>query len=611
MALAVTVSAQTLNVTSTAPSRFAVGVSPASVVTIAFSTTVAPATVNASSFRVFGRWSGSVAGALTIAPAGNAVTFAPARPYFSGEMVTVSLSSAVQSTGGGSLVGGFSYSFHAGAAQGSGTFQQVQVVDFRSPGEGLIRTYGFYAGDIDRDGSPDMSAANEVSYDVRVKRNDGCGNFGAHTLIPMPTGEEPSPNEGADFNGDGWIDLVTGNQNGQSISIFLNNGAGNYLPPVQYPVNGQVHGIAVLDAEGDGDMDVVAPNFSNLALLRNNGNGTFAPATYFSSGGIAPWCVAAADANNDGRTDLFSGNFVSNTVTVLLNNGAGSFTLSGTRPTGSSPWSMRATDLNGNGNCDVLVANNGSSTIGVLLGNGTGGLAAMTGYSVGSNPVWAEVGDVDGDGDLDISSASFSAANATIWRNINGTGAFTSSFSIPTQLSGSSLVIVDYDRDGDTDLIATDELSDRAFIYRQTGPAPSGVQPPSCDAALRINSHAARGGFGASAPTTIPGGTTVFVNVSGAASVPYLLAAGVAQAPGTPTAVGLLNLALVPFPIFLIDGLSGNPAGFTNAHGESLLAFPIPPGTYGGTTLTLQALVGLSAPAGATALSNPETVIFP
>jgi FG-GAP-like repeat len=44
----------------------------------------------------------------------------------------------------------------------------------------------------------------------------------------------------------------------------------------------------------------------------------------YGSGG-SPWSIAIGDVNGDGKLDLASGNYSSNTVSVFLGNGDGTF----------------------------------------------------------------------------------------------------------------------------------------------------------------------------------------------------------------------------------------------------------------------------------------------
>lgn len=587
-----------LAVTAITPANNARGISPAAAVTVTFNAPVDPLTVTAQNFRLAGRWSGPVPGTLAIGPGGTSVTFTPSRPLFATEIATFWVTRFVTSTSAAPLAGGFMAMWWVDAAPSSGNFVLADIVNYRMPGEGLVRTYGFFAGDVDRDGSPDMSATNEVSFDVRLFKNNGCGAFGPMTVTALPPGEEPSPNEGGDFNGDGWIDLATGNQNGQSVAVFLNNGAGNYLPPVVIPVGGSVHGMAVLDADADGDLDIVATNQSNLALLRNNGNGTFQAPTFFN-GGNGEWAVQVADANGDGKVDIFCGNSSGVSVSVLLGNGAGTFTLSASQPCGGFPWQMALGDLDGDGKIDCVIAEASNGRASVMRGNGLGGLLPPVFYPVGSNPVSVDIGDIEGDDDLDIVIASFSNANATVLRN-SGAGLFGSPSILASTLAGSCAVIVDYDRDGDTDVIIVDELDDKGFVYRQVGPNPPNVQPPSCDAALRVDNFANRGGYGTAPAHFLAGGSTAFLGISGGPLQFYGLFSGSPQTFGLPSPFGLVNLDLGQPLVSLVSG-------FCDGFGEAQIPLPVPFGLPTGSTLTLQCI--MSAPAGLV-LTNPEQLVF-
>jgi hypothetical protein len=337
------------------PASHARGVPASAPVTLTFNAPVDPATVTAQTFRVMGRWSGPVPGQFTIGGGGTTVTFTPSRPLFATEIASLWVSRFLTSATGAPLAGGCYTTWWVDSAASSGTHVLADVVDYRRPGEGLVRTYGFFAGDVDGDGSPDMSATNEVSFDVRVLKNDGCGRFGPIVVTPMPPGEEPSPNEGGDFDGDGRIDLATGNQNGQSVAVFLNDGNGGYLPPVVVPVGGPVHGIAVLDFDADGDLDLAATNRNDVALVRNLGNGTFQAPTFVSGGGNGEWSIQAGDANGDRRADLFVGHAFSANVSILLGDGNGGFTAGPLVACGGFPWQMALGDVDGDGRTDLVL----------------------------------------------------------------------------------------------------------------------------------------------------------------------------------------------------------------------------------------------------------------
>lgn len=591
------------DVASVVPANEARNATAAANVVLTFNANVNPATVTATSVKVAGRWSGPVPGTLSVS--GAVVTFTPSRPYFIGERVIVLVSSAVQSMTAQPVTGGFASAFWVKPKPATGAYVLDATYPYRLPGEGSIRTYGFFAGDIDRDGTPDMTATNEVANDIRTLKNDGFGNYGPTMVIyPMSSGAEPSPNEGADMNGDGYLDLVTGNQGASTISVFINDTMGGYLAPVDYPNSGSTYGVALLDVEGDGDMDVAASNFTNVRIFKNNGAGVL---SFFAAynGGSGEWQVTAADANNDGWTDLMTANNSSNNVSVLLNNGAGVFTMSATRSTGGfGPWAIGAADIDGDGNVDLVATNNGSGTAALVRGNGSGGLLTATTYAVGSAPVSVDFGDFDGDGDLDLAVANFGSSNATIYTNTNGT--FGGAFSLPASQAASCCVIIDHDRDGDLDIVVTDELADEGRVYRRTEPAAPGVQAASAGSQLRWNQIGGHPGFAGEGAAPLKIGENAFLGVSGANGLPFILALGFAADPGAATAFGTLNLIQDPTLVIVADGFSGNPAAILDANGEAQFSTLITPIFPVGLTITLQAAAfdGL-----AVVLSNPVTGI--
>ena len=63
---------------------------------------------------------------------------------------------------------------------------------------------------------------------------------------------------------------------------------------------------------------------------------------------------------------------------------------------------MAVGDVNGDGKPDLVVANDGSNTVSVLLGNGNGTFQAQQTFATGTEPNSVAVGDLTGDGKPDI-----------------------------------------------------------------------------------------------------------------------------------------------------------------------------------------------------------------
>ncbi len=453
------------------------GVAETAKVKIKFSEKLDPATVTATHFVVFGRISGRVAGTLALNAAGTTVTFEPSRPYFPSEFVSVSIDHDVKSLSNHALTRGFFSTFAVRGGEGSKDFLLDQVIDFREPNEGATRLYGFNAIDIDSDGDPDMCGTNEVSHDVRVRHNDGTGQFDSNTIVGLPGAEEPSPNDAGDLDGDGHPDLVTGNQAGNSIAYFENDGAGSFGAPVVYPVGGECHGIALVDSDVDGDLDVVATNLTEIRLFVNDGTGVLSHVDSFD-GGEGEWQCAIGDADNDGRADCFVANFGSQDVGLLLADGPNSFAPAVNRDIGGTGWAIAVGDLDDDGNCDALCPRNSSGKAALVRGNGKGGLKKALFFDIGNKAVSADLADLDGDGDLDFTVANFGSANANLYWN-EGKGHFVSGGTLDAEQSGSCDVLVDYDLDGDCDICVVDEITDRVYLYKQTGAPAMLLTPPA------------------------------------------------------------------------------------------------------------------------------------
>jgi hypothetical protein len=74
---------------------------------------------------------------------------------------------------------------------------------------------------------------------------------------------------------------------------------------------------------GDGKLDLVTGNYGsdNVSLLFGNGDGTFQSARNFSAGsGSGPNGIAVGDFNGDGRPDIAVADQNSGTASVLLSN---------------------------------------------------------------------------------------------------------------------------------------------------------------------------------------------------------------------------------------------------------------------------------------------------
>jgi hypothetical protein len=202
------------------------------------------------------------------------------------------------------------------------------------------------AGDLNGDGKLDAVVCGEskIAGDsvVTVMLGDGAGGF---TNSTFSVGDLPSSCKIADMNNDGIPDVVVGgalpaNTTGNYVSVYLGNGRGVFALAQTLQLGpGNLKGdIAVGDFDEDGNMDVAFPvtghqiqhdHSTDLDIFFGDGHGHLSTGPVLTVG-QEPHTVIAVDVNHDGHLDLADTNRTDGTVTVLLGDGHGNFTVSST-----------------------------------------------------------------------------------------------------------------------------------------------------------------------------------------------------------------------------------------------------------------------------------------
>ena len=320
-----------------------------------------------------------------------------------------------------------------------------------------------------------------------------------------------------DFDNDGWMDIYLVNSGKANFfnpptplqnALYRNNRDGTFTDVTAkagLAGGGYGMGVAVGDYNGDGFPDLYITQCGQNILYRNNGDGTFTDVTAQAGVMAGGWSSSAVwfDYDNDGRLDLFVCQFaefdllhgcakdsagarhycipkIFNPMPSWLfhNNGDGTFTdvskSAGIAQHLGKAWGAVAADVNNDGWMDLFVSND--TVPNFLYFNRGGkfqenGLAAEVAYSSNGRArsgMGVDSADFNQDGWMDLFVANIDEEFFSLYQN-NGDETFDD-VSIPAGIgmstkwmSGWGLKFLDYDNDGNLDLIAASGFPDDLF----------------------------------------------------------------------------------------------------------------------------------------------------
>jgi uncharacterized protein (TIGR03437 family) len=211
-------------------------------------------------------------------------------------------------------------------------------------------------GDFNGDRIPDLVIEAKMSLIVLLGNGEGAFQHGARISA------SGSGTRVAEFNRDGFSD-VAANLPQSRLGVWLNRGDGTFRPPVETSDAGV--GV-VADFNRDGIPDIA----TGTEVLLGKGDGTFQAIRYIPSRRGFPIPFAAGDLDGDGQIDLMGWLYNEAEPTYLsISRGRGDGTLSlpvdlvvGWQATGQA-----AADMDGDGRPDVVTSNFRSNTVTLLM----------------------------------------------------------------------------------------------------------------------------------------------------------------------------------------------------------------------------------------------------
>jgi hypothetical protein len=334
-----------------------------------------------------------------------------------------------------------------------------------------------------------------------------------------------------DFDNDGWMDIYLVNSGkcdfftpNQPLrnALYKNNRDGTFTDVTEkagVSGGGYGQGVAVGDYDGDGFPDLYVTQYGRSILYHNNGDGTFTDVTEKAGVAVPGWASSAVwfDYDNDGRLDLFVGRFADFSKELnkpcgihddgrrhycipkvytgmpswlFHNNGDGTFTdvskESGIASHLGKVWGVVAADINNDGWMDLWVSNDTVPNF-LFVNRGKGkfdeiGETAGVAYSDSGrvrSGMGVDAAGFQNNGWADLFVTNLNHEFYAFYQNRHDETfddiAAQSGIATATKLmSGWGLKFVDYDNDGDLDLIIAngdpDDLIEKVYdnvTYRE------------------------------------------------------------------------------------------------------------------------------------------------
>ena len=281
-----------------------------------------------------------------------------------------------------------------------------------------------------------------------------CANLGFSTAQVYPGGLQPRAIAVGDLDGDGVLDVVGTDANGNATFVYYGNGDGTFTPGPAAEVGTAPYSIAIGDLDGDGKADVVVGNYTDNAISIDLSTGRSFQHQVTYTTATSPQSIAIGDVDGDGLPDLVISAIGSNAIDIFHNKGGGQFSSLATLPTNTGPYQTAIGDIDGDGRPDLVAADT-SGFASVLRGHADGTFDAHVDLGAGSQPWSVALGDVDGDGRPDAAIAdNYGQSTISV---LHGAYPSWQRTVVPVGFQVWWVEIVDMDGDGKRDVVVTEK----------------------------------------------------------------------------------------------------------------------------------------------------------
>lgn len=264
-------------------------------INIVFGDQIDPSTITTATVKIIGSFTGYRSFSNSYSSGTKTLTLQPTTPFNFGEKVQVTLTTGVKDLALNPIVS-YTYSFMVEFVGGLGVFTQSSSAPAGNTPEGIGTI------DLDGDGDLDFAVASYYSSSVFIYANDGNGVLSQKAVYTIGALPQAVPMACGDFDGDGDNDLIVPCRNSGYLAYLKNNGNWSFSI-TNITVGGNPVGVTAGDLDNDGDLDLVAPNQGDVKILLNNGAGVFSISSTLSPGGN-PHSPMLGDLDGDGDLDL-------------------------------------------------------------------------------------------------------------------------------------------------------------------------------------------------------------------------------------------------------------------------------------------------------------------